>query len=70
MAAGYLLRAERAFEERGNKPCEQCGHTHSHFEYAGKWVIEDGEMVWQQHPKYKPALFHCVIEGCDCEKQL
>lgn len=49
-----------------------CGHdTVDHREYASKWNVgSDFELVEVKHPRYRPGLFACHVDGCSCEHQV
>lgn len=70
MRAGRALRQQWAMEAAEKIPCSGCGHPPSrHREYQPTYEIRGGEIITVEHPRYKPALFHCEVEGCRCEVQ-
>lgn len=66
-SSGYMLRKAQAQAERSAAPCPSCGHPHSqHLEYPPSYELVDGEIRETEHPLYRPGLFACRVDGCDC----
>lgn len=72
-AKGYRdpTRQQKRWEAQANAwTCpNRCGHdVTAHREYPSTWETdEDGELIEVRHPRYRPALFACHVEGCACE---
>lgn len=67
----YMFKREMAFRAAGERLC-QCGHPrHRHQEYqADRHVsVVNGviDVKVTPHPKYRPLLFACQENGCNCE---
>jgi hypothetical protein len=74
MARDYMLRQHLNFMDRCDRPCAKCGHRDGHREYQATQTVAivNGviEITTIPHPKYRPLLFACTVDGCDCEIQL
>lgn len=45
-----------------------CGHdVVDHKEYPSKWVRSPNGPVEVHDPRYRPGLFSCRFDGCNCE---
>lgn len=67
----YMLRGHLRFMASLDEPCPTCGHREGHREYPSTWKTNDDgtELIEVPHPKYKPLLFACTADGCECEIQ-
>lgn len=68
MRAGRAIREQAALR---NWRCPSCGHAHTHAELKptitlGRDAGDQITLVETPHPDYKPGVFHCSADGCDC----
>jgi len=62
-----MLKRELRRASEADTLCE-CGHPIcDHRTYAPRQDILNGQIVEVTHPRYRPNLFRCHAEGCDCE---
>jgi hypothetical protein len=68
---GRAIRQAAAHERAAAQPCPQCGHGVGEHREAPRDLaetmrIENGALVTDPNPAYRPLHFPCSHEGCSC----